>query len=93
MLILTTLSVLLALVIVAVAAWHLIVIALNLKRTGDALEALAGGLIAVRDHTAPLQGHVSQINGGLGGLHERLEALRGGLQAVADHLGAPAGRR
>jgi hypothetical protein len=79
--ILTSLSVLLALVIVAVAAWHLIVI------------ALTAGLVAVRDHTAPLHGHVGQVNEGLGALHQRLEALRGGLQAVADHLGAPPARR
>jgi hypothetical protein len=87
--ILTQLSVLLAVVIVAVAAWHLIVIAVNLKRTGDSLQALAAGLVAVRDHTAPLKGHVNQLNGGLGTLHQRLEAVRAGLAAVAAHLGAP----
>jgi len=84
---LTQLSILLAVVIVAVAAWHLIVIAVHLKRTGDALEKLAGGLVAVRDHTAPLKGHVGQLNDGLGALHRKLQGVRDGLSAIATHLG------
>ncbi len=39
------------LVIVLVLAYHLIGIYVALKRGGDHLEALAGGLIAVRDNT------------------------------------------
>jgi len=88
MYILTSISIVLALVIVAVVAWHLIVIALHLKRTGNALEKLAAGLVAVRDHTAPLQTDVSKLNDGLSTLHQRLEAVRGGLGAIAGHLSA-----
>lgn len=82
--ILATISVILAVVIVLVVAWHLISIAISLKKTGDALEALAGGLTAVRDHTAPLGNKVGAINDGLAALHAHLDQVRQGLGDIAN---------
>lgn len=58
-------SVILALVIVLVVAYHLIGVFLALRRAGDHLQALAGGLVKVRDDTAPPNRRVDQINAGL----------------------------
>ena len=60
------------LAIVLVVAYHLIGIFVALKRSGDHLEALAGGLIAIRENTEPLNGRVDDINAGLTGLIEPL---------------------
>ncbi len=70
------------LVIVLVLAYHLIGIYVALKRGGDHLEALAGGLIAVRDNTAPLNGCVDEINAGLTALVAPLLAVNGNLAAI-----------
>ncbi len=86
---LTILTLVLLAVIVVTAAWHLVSIAIDLQRTGDALEALASGLVAVRDNTGPLNSKVSDLNGGLEELHARMQAVRQGLGAVGDALARP----
>lgn len=88
---LTILTLVLVSVIVATAAWHLVSIAIDLRRTGDALEALAAGLIAVRDNTAPLKSKVSDVNAGLEELHARMQAVRQGLGAISDVVAPPRG--
>lgn len=79
---LALISLVLALVIVAVVAYHLIGIFLALKRGGDHLEKLASGLVAIRDNTAPLNSKIDTINGGLGALLAPLLAANGNLAAI-----------
>jgi hypothetical protein len=79
---LTWISVILALVIVLVVAYHLIGVIVALKRAGDHLEALAGGLVKVRDDTAPLNGRVDEINAGLMALAPPLLAANDNLAAI-----------
>ena len=77
---LTVVSLVLAVAIVGVVAVHLVLIFVALKRAADHLEALAGGLVQIRDDTQPLDAKIGTINGGLG-------ALGPPLLAVNDHLG------
>ena len=46
------------------------------------LAELAGGLVAIRDHTAPLGDKVGAINGGLATLLQGLSGVNGDLAAV-----------
>ena len=80
--VLTWISVILALVIVLVVAYHLIGVFLALRRAGDHLQALAGGLVKVREDTAPLNGRVDQINAGLSALAPPLLAANDNLAAI-----------
>lgn len=82
--VLTTLSVVLALVIVAVVAWHLLGILIALKRGADHLEALAGGLVKIRDDTRPLNERIDSINGGLVTLVKPLAGANDNLAAIVD---------
>lgn len=66
------------LVVVALAG-YLIAIAWALLDTKRSVAAIADGLEAVRDHTAPLPEKLTTINGALG-------ALLGGLEAADGHL-------
>ena len=66
------------LVVVALAG-YLIAIAWALLDTRRSVAAIADGLEAVRDHTAPLPEKLTTINGALG-------ALLGGLEAANGHL-------
>ena len=84
--VLTFVTVVLALVIVAVVAWHLSGIYAALKRAGDHLEKLAGGLAAVRDHTGPLNGRVDAINAGLAALLPPLGGTASSLGVIAAAL-------
>lgn len=72
----------LALVIVLVVAWHLIGIYMALKRGADHLEKLAGGLVKIRDDTAPLNAKVDTINGGLKALLPPLLGANANLAAI-----------
>ena len=75
-----TLAVVLAVVLVLVAYLVGIIVALwGAKRS---LAQLAGGLVAVRDHTAPLGDKVGALNGGLTALLHGLLAVNGNLAAV-----------
>lgn len=86
--VLTTISLVLVLVIVAVVAWHLIGIFISLKRGGDHLEKLAGGLVAIRDNTEPLNGRVDEINTGLTELVSPLLAANDNLAAIVKVAGS-----
>ena len=70
-----TAAIVLALVI------YLVGIIIALWGAGSHLKALAGGLIAIRDNTAPLSEDIPVINGAL-------SALLKGLLAVNDNLAA-----
>lgn len=70
------------LIIVLVVAYHLIGIYIALKRGGDHLETLVGGLMAIRDNTAPLNGRMDEINAGLTALIAPLLAANGNLAAI-----------
>lgn len=75
----TTLAVVAAIVLVLVA--YLVGIIVALWDAQKSLAQLAGGLLAIRDNTAPLGTHLGAINGGL-------VALLQGLLGVNDDLAA-----
>lgn len=77
--ILTIVTIIVALVVVAVLVVYLVSIIVALRRAGDHLAALAGGLQAIKDSSAPLASHLTVINGALDTLH-------GGLVSVDNHL-------
>ena len=79
---LAVLSLVLVLAIVLIVAWHLIGIYLALKKGADHLEKLAGGLVKIRDDTAPLNEKVATINTGLGALVSPLLGANGNLAAI-----------
>jgi len=81
---LTVVSIVLALAIVGVVAVYLILIFVALKRGADHLAALVGGLVKIREDTAPLEGKIAVINGGLAGLLPPLVAVSGNLGAIVD---------
>ena len=75
-----TLAVTAAIVVVLVIYLLGIIVALwGAKRS---LARLAGGLVAIRDHTAPLGDKVGAINGGLTALLTGLLAVNADLAAV-----------
>ncbi len=75
-----TLIVVFAVVLVVVVYLVGIIIALwGAKRS---LAQLAGGLVAIRDHTAPLGAKVGAITGGLTALLQGLLGVNGDLAAI-----------
>ncbi len=75
----TSITLILAGAIVLVVAYHLIGIYLNLKKTADNLELLAGGLVKINQNTAPLGEGIGQLNGGLSELIEDFKGALGNL--------------
>lgn len=75
-----TLAVAAAVVLVLVA--YLVGIIIALWDAGNCLAKLAGGLVAIRDNTAPLGRDVEALNGGLGALLKGLLAVNGDLAAI-----------
>ena len=63
--ILITSTLLIVSAIVLVVAFHLIGIFWYLKKTGDNLENLAGGLIKISANTNPLESNIDDLNEGL----------------------------
>jgi len=63
--ILITSTLLIISAIVLVVAFHLISIFWYLKKTGDNLENLAGGLIQISANTYPLESNIDDLNKGL----------------------------
>ena len=63
--ILITSTLLIVSAIVLVVAYHLIGIFWYLKKTGDNLENLAGGLIQISANTNPLESNIDDLNNGL----------------------------
>lgn len=78
---LTLWSVVLAGAVVGLLAAYLIEIARALQRADRNLEALVGGLEAIRDQTTPLQEDLGTIN-------EAAGILESGLAVAGDHLQA-----
>ncbi len=79
---LTLVSVVLALAVILVIAYHLIGIWLALRNGRRHLEKLAGGLAQIRTDTGPLNGKVATINAGLSALERPLLAANGNLAAI-----------
>ena len=75
-----TLVVILAVVLVLVA--YLVGIIVALWHAKQSLAKLAGGLIAIHDHTAPLGDKIGTINGGLSVLLQGLLGVNGDLAAI-----------
>jgi hypothetical protein len=75
-----TLAVTFAVVLVLVI--YLVGIIIALAGARRSLAQLAGGLVAIRDHTAPLGDKVGAINGGLKTLLQGLLAVNGDLAAI-----------
>ena len=69
-------------VVVLVLVIYLVGIIIALWSAKTSLAKLAGGLIAIRDHTAPLGAHVKTINEGLGALLAGLLAVNGDFAAI-----------
>ena len=63
--ILITSTLLIIFAIVLVVAFHLIGIFWYLKKTGDNLEGLAGGLTQITTNTNPLEKNIDDLNNGL----------------------------
>ncbi|MCG3207696.1 MAG: hypothetical protein FOGNACKC_01296 [Anaerolineae bacterium] len=77
--ILTTLTLIAVVAVVIVLVVYLLLIIAALRRAGDNLAQLAGGLQTVVDNTQPLGNHLTTIN-------SALSELDGGLQAVDSNL-------
>ena len=80
--ILALISLVLVLAIVLIVAYHLIGIFLSLRRGANHLQKLAGGLVKVRDDTAPLNDKVATINAGLSALAPPLLGANANLAAI-----------
>ena len=79
---LLNLTLIVTLVVVLVLVAYLVGIIIALRGAKRSLAALAGGLVAVRDHTAPLGEKVGAVNAGLSTLLQGLLAVNGNLAAV-----------
>lgn len=82
--ILTYLTLAVGAIVVVVLVIYLILIIVALRRAGDHLANLAGGLQAIIDNTQPLEGHLTTINGALGNLQTGLNSVDGNLVGVAE---------
>ncbi len=80
--ILLTLTLIVVLAVVLVLVVYLIGIIVALAGAKKSLANLAGGLIAIRDHTQPLGDKLGKINGGLSALLQGLLGVNGDLAAV-----------
>ena len=80
--ILALISLVLVLAIVLIVAYHLIGIFLSLRRGANHLQKLAGGLVKIRDDTAPLNDKVATINAGLSALAPPLLGANANLAAI-----------
>ncbi len=87
---LTWLTVIYAVVLVLALAVSLITICFYLWRIGSALAEVKRGLIQARENTAPLQGHLEFINGGLTSVGDGLQSVDGHLSGVDESLNAVA---
>ncbi len=75
-------SLVLALVVVLVVAYHLIGIYLALRKGRGHLARLAGGLAQIRDDTAPLNAKLGTVNAGLSALAPPLLAANANLARI-----------
>ena len=72
--------------VVVVLVIYLILIIVALRRAGNHLEKLAGGLQKIVDDTKPLPKNLNTINGALKQLHGGLGSVDGHLVAIAKVL-------
>ena len=69
--------------VVVVLVVYLVLIILALRKAGNELERLAGGLRQIADDTAPLTAQVGTVNDALGRLHEGLGSVDRHLVGIA----------
>ena len=79
---LLTLTLVVTFTVVLVLVVYLLGIIVALWGAKRSLAKLAGGLVAIRDHTAPLGDKVGAINGGLTTLLQGLLGVNGDLAAI-----------
>jgi hypothetical protein len=79
---LLTASLVVVATVVVVLVIYLLGIIVALAGANRSLAKLAGGLVAIRDHTAPLGHKLGAINGGLTTLLQGLLAVNGDLVAI-----------
>ncbi len=79
---LLTLTLVVTFTVVLVLVVYLLGIILALWGAKRSLAKLAGGLVAIRDHTAPLGDKLGAINGGLTTLLQGLLGVNGDLAAI-----------
>ena len=79
---LLTLTLIVTFTVVLVLVIYLLGIIVALAGAKRSLAQLAGGLIAIRDHTQPLGNKVGAINGGLTALLNGLLGVNGDLAAI-----------
>ncbi len=82
--VLALVSLLLALVVVLIVAYHLIGIYVALRKGRHHLAKLAVGLTQIRDDTTPLNGKLGTINAGLFALQAPLLAANGNLARIVE---------
>lgn len=79
---LLTLTLIVTAAIVLVLVVYLVGIIIALWGAKRSLAQLAGGLVAIRDNTAPLGDKIGALNGGLSTLLQGLLGVNGDLAAV-----------
>ena len=79
---LLTVTLIVTFTVVLVLVIYLLGIIVALAGAKRSLAQLAGGLIAIRDHTQPLGDKVGAINGGLTALLNGLLGVNGDLAAI-----------
>ena len=79
---LLTLTLVVTFTVVLVLVIYLVGIIVALWGAKRSLAKLAGGLVAIRDHTAPLGDKLGAINGGLSTLLQGLLGVNGDLAAI-----------
>lgn len=79
---LLTLTLVVTFTVVLVLVVYLLGIIVALWGAKRSLAKLAGGLVAIRDHTAPLGDKLGAINGGLSTLLQGLLGVNGDLAAI-----------
>lgn len=82
--VLTYLTIVVAVAVVAVLVVYLIMIIIALRRAGDHLAKLAGGLQVIVDNSQPLERHLTTINAALGELQQGLGSVDNNLVGVAE---------
>ena len=79
---LLTVTLVVTFTVVLVLVVYLLGIIVALWGAKRSLAQLAGGLVAIRDHTAPLGDKLGAINGGLSTLLQGLLGVNGDLAAI-----------
>ena len=79
---LLTVTLVVTFTVVLVLVVYLLGIIIALWGAKRSLAQLAGGLVAIRDHTAPLGDKLGAINGGLSTLLQGLLGVNGDLAAI-----------